>query len=464
MSFPKHPPRRPRKARHRRALTGVVLRMAIGTALIGAYFLFDLLYCLRIAPANAYLGFVCRPANGYFSLLSLSFAVMPMAFLPVRFQRPSDWAVAMLYLFSYYPTALMVRHVLDETAAFALLFLLLVSLAVLTSVRLLYPRAVPLRSFRLPSYLIAPEKRTTRVAFLVLAVVLALLYMWQAGFRLSIDLANIYERRLAARASTGRVLGYMISIGRSVLPVVMLYLFFATRRTVYLLLLAVPSLAIFSYDGTKTALLIPLFLGGVGYLAQGRNSLRRSLIYLIPLGALVGAALEEAFWSSGILRTYFVRRMFAVPGFLNGVYFDFFSTYPKVLLTDSIARAFLPPVYPVPTTFLIGSTYFLETTNANTGIWMGWFAHFGVPGTLMVSVLAALVLRAIDLLAQGRALLGILSCTYIGILWSEQMFHTSFLSGGVFYLLVVLLYFHHRGQRSGRTHPYRPEQLLQGAS
>jgi len=37
-------------------------------------------------------------------------------------------------------------------------------------------------------------------------------------------------------------------------------------------------------------------------------------------------------------------------------------------------------------------------------------------------------------------MLGTLVCTYLGINWAEQMFHTSMLTGGVFYIMLFLIF------------------------
>jgi len=248
-------------------------------------------------------------------------------------------------------------------------------------------------------------------------------------------------------------LGYLVSIGRSLVPVYSIYFFIKERDRKYLIILALTSLAIFSLDGTKTALFIPAFLFFVSYmLVQGRSF---SLIYL-SLGILVLAAIiEVTLFHSGILSEILVRRIIAIPGFLNSVYWDFFSRNAKVLLTDSIGRIFIAPIYPTTAPFLIGATYFGRTTmNANTGIWMGGYAHFGVIGVFLMSVLAGLLLRVVDRYARGEQflLLGSLTSAYFGIIWSEQMLHTSFLSGGVFYLLIILIIVTRHKHFSRTTH------------
>jgi len=126
---------------------------------------------------------------------------------------------------------------------------------------------------------------------------------------------------------------------------------------------------------------------------------------------------------------------------LNIIYWQFFSQNPQVFLTDSIGEFFHAPVYPISTTNFIGYYFFGNSAiNANTGIWMGWFAHFGLMGVGLVSILAGIILGLVDNLTRSRDhLIGNLTCAYFGFVWCEQMFHTSILSGGVLFLVIALL-------------------------
>jgi len=428
-------------------------RLLVVLVVMFTYFSFDYLYCTHISPGNLYLGFVCRPPSFQYHVISLAFAVIPITFLPVRFSRPSDWAITFLFLFSYLPTAFMVRHRPGDTSAVGLLCLLLIALVLLDVTRRLDTPSISRRMIQIPTFWPGRRIRTVKYTLLMLFIFLVPVYLWAGNFRIDLNWATIYDRRMDSREISIPFLGYLVSIGRSLVPVYSIYFFIKERDRKYLIILALTSLAIFSLDGTKTALFIPAFLFFVSYmLVQGRSF---SLIYL-SLGILVLAAIiEVTLFHSGILSEILVRRIIAIPGFLNSVYWDFFSRNAKVLLTDSIGRIFIAPIYPTTAPFLIGATYFGRTTmNANTGIWMGGYAHFGVIGVFLMSVLAGLLLRVVDRYARGEQflLLGSLTSAYFGIIWSEQMLHTSFLSGGVFYLLIILIIVTRHKHFSRTTH------------
>lgn len=420
----------------KRAGWSVMLRTVIIVVIIFTYFAFDFLYHTQISPANLYLGFVYRRGGGYDFFILISYAIVALVFLPVRLEKPSDWAIITLYLFSYFPATLMARYVLEMKDYIYMLALLFMGLGVISTITAYRRRyTAVMKSYKRLSSI--SERRWAKIFLLSLFVMLILVYLWHSHFHFSLSFGSMYVRRLSFRQYRGTLLAYAVSVGNSLLAVFLIYFFFVEKRWKYILLLFLAVLAIFSLEGTKTSFLIPLFLLFVGYLSMWKKPYKLFFIYLLPFVLIGSVFVEEVLFHSSFVRVYMVRRMFTVPGFLNALYFTFFSHHPKALLTDSIGRWFLPPVYPVSVPFIIGRTYFLETTNANTGIWMGWFAEFGAMGVLLVSALAGIVLRFIDNLTIKRApLLGYLTCAYIGIVWSEQMFQTSFFSGGVLYLII----------------------------
>ena len=213
----------------------------------------------------------------------------------------------------------------------------------------------------------------------------------------------------------------------------------ANKKIIYGFFVIAFSLAVYSFDGTKSTVLTPLYLSLI-FLIYCRSK------YLSWLPLIIGIVLTLSLFEFCVVKTNFInefltRRIIAVPGYLNTVYWDFFSENNKVLLTDSIGKYFLDPVYDHSTTYLIGLEVLGNVeTNANTGIWMGAFAHFGIVGIFVISAVVGFILGLIDnLTKQYNFMLGTLICAYLGITWSEQMLHTSILTGGIFYILLFLL-------------------------
>lgn len=421
--------------------TDIKQRILLTIAMTIIYIVFNYMYENTISPNNLYHGFIFHKLSPSEFLSSLLFYYFPLVFLPTSLKRPSDISLWMLYLFSYAPTAIMCFYI-TEKGTDSMIFLLFLMLFAL----------ITLKYFRHHTFNIYVKKKLNlmhldKITFLLFFVSIVIVALNLADFKFSIiDLlsAEVYERRMAARyMERGIFTNYIISIGRSLLTILGIYLTFVKRKPIYGIFVILFSLAVFSYDGTKTALLNPLFLTAI-YLICSHSK------YLIFLPSLLGIIVVLSFLEFNILETNILselltRRIISVPGFLNTVYWDFFSENSKALLTDSIGKYFFDQVYDMPVTFIIGLEYFNNVeTNANTGIWMGGFAHFGVIGIFMVSIIAGFLLGFIDNLTQKNYFMfGTLVCAYIGMNWSEQMLHTSMLTGGVFYILLFLIFLQH---------------------
>jgi hypothetical protein len=251
------------------------------------------------------------------------------------------------------------------------------------------------------------------------------------AFQFNFDFQSIYARRLLTRDDAWN--GYLICMGRSLLTVLGVYLACIQRKPFYGIFVVIFSAAIFSYDGTKTALIIPLFLVFICMIFYRTNSLFWPAFFIY--GLIMLSVVEFYFMDTTYLSQYFTRRIMAIPGCLNTLYWDFFSENPKVFMTDSFGQLFWPRVYDISAPYLIGTKYLNDpTANANTGIWMGAYAHFGILGVAVISAIGGFLLGLIDNLSKvNHFMLGTLMCA-----WSEQMFHTSILTGGIFYIFVFM--------------------------
>jgi hypothetical protein len=255
---------------------------------------------------------------------------------------------------------------------------------------------------------------------------------------LSLDLATIHERRLFAREEGSVLGGYLISQARAVIYVLGVYLFLTRKRTIGLLLVLSLAAIGFSYDGTKTSILLPIaLLLLIIYFVRSRNVI---WIMLGPGVVMLLGILEIKMTGTHIISEYIVRRMYAVTGLISAAYFEYFSTNSFVLMTDSIGRYFSESVYDLKTGYLIGSEYFGDPyINANTNIWWGGYANFGFIGIVFSSAIAGFILGFIDNITRRRFfVLGCLVCAYFGLKWAEQLIHTSLLSGGILALVALV--------------------------
>jgi len=402
------------------------------------YMLVGYLYRVSISPANLYLGLVFRPLDVIEFVVSLMFFIAPVMILPVYPKRPSDYTVWALYLFSYAPTALLSVHIINRglTDIISLLIMLLTAFFLFFYSRLVVVRILPK---------IKVNFERIDIVFIFLLFIIVPLYVWSLiGYKPNLDISTIYVRRLAAREIfVSRSIGaYILCFSRQCMLLIGVYLGITKKKPYYLVITAILAIGLFSIDGTKTSVIIPCVLGVLAWLLvinPNRNTLFLPTSLLIV--GLIGLV-EFLFNHTDLVNDYIVRRIFVVPGALNSFYWDFFSMNPKGMLTDSIFSKFMERVYDVPLTFVIGREYLHDIEcNANTGIWMGGYAHFGIVGVFAASVIGGFIVGLIDRLSKsGLYVFGCLVCFLIGITWSEQMLHTSMLTGGIVFYIIILFF------------------------
>lgn len=407
-------------------------RFLLTLTLIILYFSLYYIYQAEISPSNLYLGFRFRPLTPWEMGSSLFFFLLPISFLPIYIYKPSDLGIWCLYLFSYSPTSFIAFHIGENDFFNTITLLLVLNFALIL---LLFFRRV---HFRFPIMRILNLHGLDMRLLLLIFVLAVFSVSYLGGFSYNLDFANVYERRFLSRDSMGLGAGYLLSLCRSVLTIVAVYLIVVKKKFIYFLLISLILLAIFSLDGTKGTLLNPVFLAFVLIMVKHYKS-----IFFLPLALgflTISGIVEYSLFHTNIINQYLVRRILIIPGFLNAAYWDYFSDHEKVFLTDSFGKYFFEKVNVLPTAQLIGLEYFQSSAiNANTGIWMGGFAHFGLFGVLIVSVFAGLLFGVIDNLLKIRfSLFGVVVCTYVGLIWSEQMMHTSLLTGGVFYVMTFI--------------------------
>jgi len=411
-------------------ISKVVVRFITAILIYGAFLY---IYKNEISLSNAYLGFCYKTLSLWEYAISVGFYLIPLIWLPKSPQKPSDITIWLLYIFSYAPTTFMCFHIIDNPFPDAIFFLLSMLIALIITD--LFRR----HQIYLNAGLNGSLEKLMDKFIIILSALICVYVLSLSGFELHTDFSSIYERRLTVREYSSWWSSYILSFCRSVVTIILLYLVLVKRNMISLLILVVCSIGIFSYDGTKTSLLIPIFLATIYYLVIHYRSF--NVLFILMLSLIITSIIEFNLFDYNTISNLFIRRAFAGTGFLNTAFWEYYSIHDKVLMTDSIGRFFVDSSNVTAAPYVIGYKYFSNPDiNANTGIWMGAYAHFGLFGIIMISSIAGIILGLIDNLTKERFLiLGFLVCSYMGILWVEQMLHTSIITGGVIYIIIFLV-------------------------
>ncbi len=432
----------------RNKISEIILGLII--ALI-TYVAFLYIYKNSISPTHLYLGYNYRDLSLGVHCICVGFLLFPLLWIQIKPRRPSDVAIWLLYMFSYAPTTFVSFHVLQDPFPDAL-FLLMALLLALILIELSRHHRIKL-SFPLGRPLFIPLD----AIFLILSIILCVYIFYLIGYNFNLDFEHAYVRRLAIRESSSLISGYVLAFGRSVIIIFSVYMLLVKKSKLAFITIIILSIGIYSYDGTKNALILPLFLVLIFILLVQKRS--NIAINIILLFMVLASIVEFAYIHTDIISTYLTRRIFAVPGILNSFFWEYYSNHEKVMMADSVGRYFINASNIISPTYTIGYEYLNNIkSNANTGIWMGSYAHFGLIGILSLSMVAGFILGLVDNLTKVNfAVLGYLVCAYIGILWSEQMLHTSMLTGGIFYILISLIVYCNPNIMNSSFAPLNPE-------
>jgi len=419
----------------------------------GALFYGALVACygLTIVPTNFSEGFTYRDLPAWCWVTSLVLALMPLLWMQPDFRRPSDFTSWFLYACVTVPVMFIPLLASTDDPEDVLPLMLMVLLA-----QLLFDWSRRGRTVRVPR--VSGSLPMFMIAMPILMVGLSLALWSHVGFRIDLGIEDVYVRREEAReALNSGAANLVLRYGEAVLLGVLIpsatVLGISKRKPHMLAAAAFSVLAVFSFDGQKAVLLGPIMLALVTILTS--RTRRNGFFWMTgAFACLFLLAIGQVFvLSNSSLSIYVVRRVTAMPGLLSYFYWEFFSQNPHVMLRDgALGSVFSRSPYPFGAARMIGLEYFgSPDTNANAGIWLAGFAHFGYAGAMIASVLAGWILRLVDSMAlQGRYAAGCAFCMMLGLIWSNGALHTSLLSNGVVVLLGTLMIFPTLTEANGR--------------
>ncbi|ACN99521.1 conserved hypothetical protein [Sulfurihydrogenibium azorense Az-Fu1] len=151
---------------------------------------------------------------------------------------------------------------------------------------------------------------------------------------------------------------------------------------------------------------------------------------------------------------YRTHTVFFLPAQLNFVYYEFFSSNPKVFWTDSkwfLLDKIIGYPYDLPVPNVIGEFFFNNAlTSANTG-WLGsGYAHAGFLGLIVYAIFIGLILKFLDRKAKklGKEFVFISFSPFIISLMLSSDLKTVLLSHGLALYLFILSTFNFRIDKS----------------
>ncbi len=395
-------------------------------------------YVTSISKLFSYMGYTYHDLSVIAIIISWMLPIIPIIWMPLTIQRPSQIIYWLLYLSVVVPSCIIPWYSLKLDIT-VLCMLIIVLLMVFGIIGLIY--RIPL--VRIPRINITWN--IFGVIMLFIAVALYFMVVSVYGFHIKyVPLTDVYAQRLEysiKALQTSTIVLYAINwLGNVINPVLLVWGLYK-NKTLLVIGGILGQLFIYSINGSKLVFLSIVLILALFILIKIFKLKRFSLTLISLFIMLFLVCIIIDWYSKGIFfSSLFIRRLVVTPGLLTGYYFDFFSIHEKVVLSDSIFSKLAQYPYSWPFQNLIGSTYFGSIeASANANIWANAFAHFGFCGQIVFSIIFAVVLWIYDSIAQDKLILGTLIISIYAFVFANTGLLTSLLTGG-FWLSVLIVY------------------------
>lgn len=270
------------------------------------------------------------------------------------------------------------------------------------------------------------------------AVTIAICYRY-TGLRLHIDLLTAYDlREEAVRYNLSSLEGYFFSWTRAINPFMLAYSYLKNKKC-YTVLFVLCCLFNFGFDGSKTALFLPIAFLLIALLCKHYSlNIKKMIIYVFLFVGMFCMA-EYIVNDTYYLCSYFIRRTMMVENLNSAYYFDFFTNNTPDYFRMSFLRLFgFHTPYP-GLAKTIGRLYQNRETNANCGLMADAITNFGLIGMIAYPLLVFALMRILDKLSfYASSPLRICVGLYIGLHLVNSFFMTSLVTHGILLLLILI--------------------------
>lgn len=262
-------------------------------------------------------------------------------------------------------------------------------------------------------------------------------------------LDKVYDIRIAARAQVPSKLSYIISWSAMVIVPASIAWIVKIKKYYLIVIPIFVQILIFTIGGTKSHIFTLVLVGFIFILyTYKKMDLFIPCLNLLLAGTLL---LKNAF-----IMAVVIRRAFFFPQSISYSYYDFFTKYPQLKLSNSIFRHIFVNHYKLDAPFII-SRYVYKTPvmSANTNFMANAFANYGLIGIISFSIVLAIILIMIERISSNginkRYVILITFCSFYALV-NSALFTTMLTHGLLFSVLLAFVFytglaFEHRKNR-----------------
>lgn len=229
-----------------------------------------------------------------------------------------------------------------------------------------------------------------------LMIVFLVFWFWISGAvkYFNLDFSKVYEYReaSAALANVG-ILSYLNGWVYQVFSLFLIAWLLLRRSFFYFFIFLTIQVFFYGVTAHKSVLFYPFLIVGIWYYFRKTDKL-----IVVPMAFSLVVFLSLALYCFSehmTLGSMFIRRVFFIPAKLTYDYFEFFSVNQKVWWSNSLLSSYVNYPYDQSISKVIGE-FNGSGSSANNGYISSGYAHAGLIGVLLYSLLFGLVLRFID--------------------------------------------------------------------
>jgi hypothetical protein len=272
--------------------------------------------------------------------------------------------------------------------------------------------------------------------FMIADIVIYIKYGNSVLYLFKLD--KVYDIRLKARDAVPGKLKYIISW--SAMVIVPASIAWCLKRKQYFLIVLpiIIQVLIFTIGGTKShifTLALVVFL----YLLFAFKKME----WFVPcLNGLLAASL---LLKNAFIMAVVVRRAFFFPMSISYSYYEFFTKFPQLRLSQSIFKRFFENPYKLDAPFIVSRyVYKAPVMSANSNYISNAFANYGFLGILAFTLIIAIILVIIERISYNKVgkkyIILITFCSFYALV-NSALFTTLMTHGLIFALLLSFIFF-----------------------
>ncbi len=424
------------------AMAGERLLFVAAVAALAA--VYQLTYAAWVANVHATWGFGWRPPPFPFLAVSFVLAIIPALWMPLRFERPSQFLFLLQYLVIYVPTLFVSYHSLNPAVsperALLLGIVLFGGISIMQCALWLPTVRIPRPAIPAPIFWAVFLSFTAALAAYVTIKLAGTFRL--AGFE---EMYAVREETARQVSESARLGGYaQLWLAGLCLPFLFAVAVYA-RRWWILLLVAAGYVFLLGIGGSKSLMFAIAFLLMIHvwlrredarrgtWLALGVIAMLGFPVLLMHSGPLFEAA---ARWYVAIVNV----RTFGIPQLLHLQYAEFFATNPLTLGSHIRGISMLVPnPYASDVPYTVGEYFYGVPVGANVGMWaQDGMASFGLAGVPIISVVCAAFFWVLDSCCARLRPGFVATCLgFAAVAFTNVSLFTTLLSVGVLLFLVM---------------------------